>query len=46
MNLTFQYKLNLTTKQIKIFDNIIEGQRILYNAALQERNDALWISDR
>ena len=40
MNLTFQYKLNLTTKQIKIFDNILAGQRILYNAALQERNDA------
>ena len=40
MNLTFQYKLNLTTKQIKIFDTILEGQRILYNAALQERNDA------
>ena len=32
--------LNLTTKQIKIFDAILEGQHSLYNTALQEKNDA------
>ncbi len=40
MLLTYRYKLQPTKKQYVELDRICEQQRILYNAALQERVDA------
>jgi hypothetical protein len=44
MFLSFQYGLRPTRAQHRALDAILEGQRLLYNAALQERIEA-WRSD-
>jgi len=38
--LTFQYGLQPTRAQYRVLERILEGQRLLYNAALQERIEA------
>jgi len=40
MFLSFQYGLRPTRAQHRALDAILEGQRLLYNAALQERTEA------
>jgi putative transposase len=40
MFLSFQYGLRPTRAQHRALDAILEGQRLLYNAALQERIEA------
>ena len=40
MFLTFQYGLQPTRAQYRVLERILEGQRLLYNAALQERIEA------
>src|SRR6185436_13080356 len=40
MFLTYRYRLLPSKKQHRVLETILEGQRQLYNAALQERIDA------
>ncbi|MGK2741218.1 RNA-guided endonuclease InsQ/TnpB family protein [Tepidicaulis sp. LMO-SS28] len=40
MYLTFRYKLLVSKTQRRALENILENQRLLYNAALQERVEA------
>jgi putative transposase len=40
LHLTYQYRLSPTKSQLRALDRILEMQRLLYNAALQERRDA------
>ena len=40
MFLTYRYKLAPTRGQYRVLERVLEAQRQLYNAALQERRDA------
>jgi len=44
LNLTYEYKLKPTAKQIALFENWLEQCRRLYNYALAERKD--WFKSR
>ena len=40
MNLTYKYRLQTTKMDREVLVSLVESQRVLYNAALQERRDA------